>query len=342
MQKLDRATLTELYWRDFIFWIIARPLGIIYGLLSGFLINLVFFLPRRAVYLLDRKKNISPYLETEFLKKEVFTLANLMSLYGLFLCGQLFNWYLHWMLNFELPKIYSISAVFIYYLPYNPARLLSWQILEIFLTDIIDGPLARLNMSVTALGTFLDHFRDYKIGSISFLILITLTIQDAYTEMLILELAALAGFLGIFIYHGKFFRLKIKNYEFQSSGFWGKIKERIAFLCDFALNEYQTDLIGRIQFGATAFAISSGLFYFATQKYFIHIAFIISMTISLAVTYFYIYKLWGRHMEKLRESMQVRSDRMKEKLVDKTIELKDKAAQKISAGEKIIKSKEEN
>lgn len=341
MQKLDRATLTELYWRDFIFWIIARPAGIVYGLIAGFLINLIFFLPRRVVYLFDRKKIISPYLETEFLNREIFTLANLVSLYGLFLCGEVLNWYLRWLFNLEVPKIYSISATFGYYLTYNPAWLLSWQILEIFLTDIIDGPLARLNLSVTALGTFLDHFRDYKIGSISFLILITLTIEDAYMEVLVLELAALAGFMGIFIYHSKFFRLKFKNHEFRNSGFWGKIKERIEFLCDFALNEYQTDLIGRIQFGATAFAICSGLFYFATQNDFIHIAFIISMTASIAVTYFYLYKLWGRHMEKLRESMQEKSDRMKEKLVDKTIELKGKATQRISAGEKTAKPKKE-
>lgn len=339
MQKLDRATLTELYWRDFIFWIIARPAGVIYGLISKLLINCIFVLPRLVIRLFDRKKIIGPYLETKFLKNEIFTLANIVSLYGLFLCGQILNWYLRWLFNLDMPKIYSISALWIGD-AINPAWMLAWQALEIFLTDIIDGPLARLNMAVTALGTFLDHFRDYKAGAIAFLLLITLTIQDAYIEMLILELASLVGFFGIFIYHGKFFRLKLKAHEFQNESFWGIIKERIEFLGDFALNEYQTDLLGRIQFGSIAFALSSGLFYFATQNDFIHLAFITSMTISLAVTYLYLYKLWGRHMEKLRESMQAKSDRMKERLVDKTIELKERAAQKISPVEKPVKSKE--
>lgn len=340
MQKLDRATLTELYWRDFIFWIIARPAGVIYDVISKLSINCIFALPRLIVRLFDRKKIVSPYLETEFLKNEIFTLANLVSLYGIFLCGEAFNWYWHWLFNLEIPKIYSISA----WLIDSKASytwFIAWQILEIFLTDIIDGPLARLNMSVTALGTFLDHFRDYKAGSISFLLLITITSQDKYIEMLILELVSLAGFLGIFVYHGKFFRLRLKAHEFKNESFWGKTKERVEFLGDFALNEYQTDLLGRIQFGSVAFAISSGLFYFATQNDFIHLVFIFSMTICLAVTYFYIYKLWGRHMEKLREIMQLRSDRVKEKLVDKTIELKGRAAQKLSPAEKFAKSKEE-
>lgn len=339
MQKLDRATLTELYWRDYIFWVLgARLAGAIYGLISTMLISCIFALPKTVIKIFDRKKVVSKYLETEFLKREIFTLANLVSLYGLFLCAEVLNWYLHSLFDLPIPRIYSITSLF------NNGisnAWIPWQIMEIFLTDIIDGPIARLNMSVTALGTFLDHFRDYKIGSISFLILITLTLQDAYMEMLVLELAALAGFLGIFIYHSKFFRLKFKSHEFRNSGFFSKIRERIEFLCDFALNEYQTDLIGRIQFGATAFAISSGLFYFATQNGFIHIAFVSSMTVSLAITYFYLYKLWGRHMEKLRESMQIKSDRMKERLIDKTIGLKDKAAQKISPGEKSAKTKEE-
>ena len=341
MQRLDRATLTELYWRDFFFWIIARPTGIIYDFISGFLINLIFSPFVIFIALFDRKKIILPYLETEFLKKEIFTLANLVSLYGLFLCGQILNWYLYWLLDFKLPKIYSVSALFVHHLPYYPAWLFAWYMMETFLTDIIDGPLARLNMSVTALGTFLDHFRDYTAGLISFLLLITLTIQDGYVEMLIPEIALLAGFLGIFIYHNKLFRLKLKTHEFLNENFWGMIKEKIEFLKNFALNEYQTDLLGRIQFASAAFALSSGLFYFAAWNDFIHIAFISSMTLSLATTCFYMYKLWGRHMEKLRESMQAKSDHMKEKLIDKTIELKRGALQKISPAEKSAKSDKE-
>src|SRR3989338_6215504 len=218
MQKLDRATLTELYWRDFIFWIIARPAGLAYGLISGLLIASIVALPKAVIRLFDQKKIIIPHLETEFLKNEIFTLANLVSLYGLFLCGELFNWYLYWLLNLDLPKIYSLSALWISDTA-NPVWFLAWQVLEIFLTDIIDGPLARLNMSVTALGTFLDHFRDYKAGAIAFLLLITLTVQNAYIEMLITELFLLAGFLGIFIYHGKFFRLKLKAREFKNEKF---------------------------------------------------------------------------------------------------------------------------
>lgn len=304
MQKLDRATLLELSWRDFILWPIARPVGLIYE----FLISLLVGQGRRAK---------ERYSVVQFLQREIFTAANLVTMYGIFLIGEAMRlmWALVW--DQSPPPTYAIS----FWLRGSGQPLvtaLSWLILEIFLTDAIDGPLARVNQKVTALGTFLDHFRDYKIGFIATGLLIILAVKERKWETLTIEFFLVTAFFGIFIYHLKFLCLKWRAYEFRYR-FGGKLwfGECVEFLRDFALNEYQTDFLGRIQFGIMAFSLCFGLFYHATDLFPIYITFLISVVASLVLTSLYFYKLWGEYYERWEKVIQAKSDRIKTKMVDR-------------------------
>lgn len=304
MQKLNRATLLELSWRDFIFWPFVRPVGLIYESLTSLLIG-------RGV---RAKKSCSV---VQFLQREIFTAANLVTMYGIFLIGEATRlmWALIW--NQAPPPVYSVS----FWLGGSGQPLitaLSWLILEIFLTDTIDGPLARVNQKVTALGTFLDHFRDYKIGFVAIILLVTFAVKERKWEVLVIESFLLIAFFGIFIYHLKFLFLKWRAYE-SCHRFGEKLwfREFVEFLRDFALNEYQTDLLGRFQFGVMAFGLCSGLFYHATGLFSIYITFLVSVVAGLVMASLYLYKLWGDYYERWEKVIQAKSDRIKTKMVDR-------------------------
>lgn len=305
MQKMDRATLLELSWRDFMLWPLVRPAGLIYE----FLASLLAMRGGRA------KENCSV---VGFLQREIFTAANLVTMYGIFLIGEATRlmWALIW--NQSTPYVYSISFWLIGFgKPLVTA--LSWLTLEIFLTDIIDGPLARVNQRITALGTFLDHFRDYKIGFIATSFLIILAVKEKKWELLTIESFLAVAFLGISVYHLKFLFLKWRAYEFRHR-FGEKLwfGEFVEFLRDFALNEYQTDLLGRIQFGTMAFGLCSGLFYHATGLFSIYATFLISIVAGLFMTSVYFYRLWGMYCERWEKIIQVKSDRIKTRMIDRT------------------------
>lgn len=304
MQKLDRATLLELSWRDFILWPIARPVGLVYECFTNLFVG-------------KNEKIKGGFSRIRFLQREIFTIANLVTLYGIFLIGEATRlmWTLIW--SQPHPSIYSISS-WLRGSDQPLTTLLSWLILEIFLTDIVDGPLARVNQKVTALGTFLDHFRDYKIGFMAAGFLIILAVKERKWEVLTIESFLLTAFWGIFIYHLKFLYLKWKAYEFChrfGERLW--FKEFIEFLRDFALNEYQTDLLGRFQFGTMAFSLCSGLFYHATNLFPLYITFLISIVASFFITNVYLYRLWGKYCERWEKVIQAQSDRIKTKMVNR-------------------------
>lgn len=318
MQALSAETLLELKWRDWFIWLIGgRLAGMLYEKISAPAVWLVAFVLRTLISPFDRKKALLPYFEYGLLKREIFTLANIVTAYGLFLTGELLALSLYWFLGKPLPDVYSLGlALWGTDRPF--LAIAYWLLIEIFVSDFIDGPLARINGAVTALGTLLDHYRDYKASFIALGLLISVTFHEMDYTMVILEILMTLGFAGIMLYHTLIFIIKWRECDTASAQFSG----RFAFVRDFALNEYQTDLLGRVQFFVTASAIASGLFYYFTHAFYAKMVFDVSVAMSLFVTGWYfgntrtIYeKKWQHWHKRMRE----KSRHLKQRVVYKTL-----------------------
>lgn len=326
MQELDWATKFELYWRDLFFWILVRPAGILYDYASALFLFPLAVAVKGTLFVFSRGNAERTGDIYQFLKKEILTLANCVTLYGLFLYAELlFLLWASWH-GKDAAFFYSLSALF---LDENDLIFtkISWLIPEIFLTDMLDGPLARVNHAVTALGTFLDHTRDYCVGFTALAIILASALYNDH-RMTIFLFLVLIGFAGIFVYHIKFLWLKLGIREFSAyPSPLSRMRERIELLYNFALNEYQTDLLGRIQFGALAVSITSGLFYYSLNSYGADIIFTSSTAITLVSTYWYLSTLWNAYYERLRRAMQEKSEKIKTRMIVKTKEIKNYASE---------------
>lgn len=309
MQRLDRATLLELEWRDFLFWPVARPAGFLYEFIRMPLARaLCIFLS--PVFRLCFSRAPAP----ETIAKEILTLANWVTLYGLFLWVELVYLIAAWSRGYDSIRLYGITDFL--WQPQEPTvRIMAFLILEIFLTDLLDGPIARVNNSVTALGTILDHTRDYLAVFTALFFLFTFTITSGDTLFVILECAVIGEFTLVMIYHQKLLRLFMRS-EGRSKEL-SSIKGRILLMRRFALEAYQTSLTGRIQFWTLGASIGSGLFHYATQNVAWTWLFVMSLVLAIMATSYYLYELWGEHYKKWQESMHERSQRLKERLAEK-------------------------
>lgn len=296
---MDKATLFELQWRDWLLWPLARPLGFVYEYIGHPLIEAFSHTFLIGTKPLGLPRFVRKAFKPRFLKKEIFTLANLVTLYGLFLFGQLLYMMAALLWGKEEASIYSLTA---YFLGLESPDLwaISWLALEIFVTDMIDGPLARLNHAVTALGTLLDHVRDYLTGICAtlFLIIVTLVSHDWY--FVILETASFAGTLGVVVWYFYFLQHAYKQASFPPPlGIRLWMKSRIQFMRVVWLEKDQTSLPGRIQFVSIACLISTGLFYYATHSSFFSVVFHIALIVSLAATFYFLYELWVLRRERI-------------------------------------------
>lgn len=316
--------MLEMAWRDFLLWPLVRPLGIIFYLvITPFVYALVGGINR--VHLRHKSDSSQERrLEHHTVQREIFTFANAVSLYGLFLCGELL--YLIWGLyaGRQSVQIYSFSSWFSdIHAP--SVYLIALLAVEIFATDLIDGPSARTNDQVTALGTLLDHLRDYLTLITLFGFLIALAMYTKNLTILILLAAAFGGLLFVLAYHVRLMRLFAKEtraHERPSLADW--LRWQMTRVRTYALNEYQTKLTGRIQFGALACGVALGLFYFATENATIYILFVVALVVSLMATSYYLYELWGEYYEKLQQRAHIASQHLKERIVDRVLEIKEK------------------
>lgn len=113
------------------------------------------------------------------------------------------------------------------------------------ITDFIDGPTARTNNEVTALGTYMDHIGDWTVVLWTiFIALWHVTILPA--SLLIISLAIIL--ILFFIYAAKFH----KFYDQEASWF--------ANASTFAAEELQTDAWGRAQFVCLCIALFGAIF----------------------------------------------------------------------------------
>jgi phosphatidylglycerophosphate synthase len=307
MQKLNRATLLELEWRDFLFWPLVRPAGFLYDY-----VRLPMARVLAAPFSLALPGRFRRGSLSEIISKEILTLANLLTLYGVFLWGQLL--YLVWAQTAGYAPIALYGIIGTLWSPREPSVWIAALLtLEILLTDLIDGPAARVNNDVTALGTILDHTRDYLTAFTVLFFLVALTASAGDMFFFILEAALIGAFSLVMTYHWKLRRLFLKKE--RRAGPPNGFTAQLLLLRRFALEEYQTPLTGRIQFGTLAAVLGFGLFHYAMKKpVFTHL-FAVSLVISLMATSYYLYELWGEHYEKWQENMHEKSQHFKEKLL---------------------------
>lgn len=313
MQKMDKATLMELEWRDFLFWPFARPLGIIYapvGYMLGYAASKIialFYFPFRM------RQTYSP----DVLQREIFTLANLMTIYGMFLVAQLAYGIFAYFKGVPLPPSLSLSGL-LFKRPGSEILGISLLTAEIIVSDLLDGPLARVNNAVTALGTMLDHTRDYLAAFIAIFFLIAVIIIKKDYSALILEAAGLGSFCLVMAYHAKLFSLFARNHQHKIHGHTrNRFDASMELMREFALEEYQTSLTGRIQFASMAVALNLGLFHYALESIALGILFIVALVISIMTTSYYLYELWGAYYEKWQAIAHHKSQELKEKLIEK-------------------------
>ena len=309
--------MLELAWRDFFFWPLVRPMGILFYYFATPLAQIFSFAINRFASLGNSNGSTPSSLPYQTIRREFLTLANAVTCYGLFLFFQLGYLIWTWIMNYESAGIFSTAS---WMLQYNvpDIYLMAFLTLEIFATDMIDGPCARVNDQVTALGTLLDHLRDYLTAVLAFCFLIILAWVGHDTAILILIAGAFGGFLLILAYHIRLMRLFAGKSRFNhQAGHTGLVRRQIRRIRRYALDEYQTRLTGRIQFSAMAFGVEFGLLYYGTHNQTIYVLFIAALAVSMMATSYYLYELWGEYYHKWQEHIHEKSQQIKEKLVDK-------------------------
>lgn len=128
-----------------------------------------------------------------------------------------------------------------------------WLLAAAWLTDFIDGPTARNNNSVTALGTIADHVRDYLIGFWMIALSYYISWSHNYWFMYWVLSITLAGLFGIML--GNMLFQKEKRRERPNISFF-------EFYKDFLLRDLVTTITARIQTTVLAFG---GVFYIAGE-----------------------------------------------------------------------------
>ncbi len=300
MQRLDRATLIELQWRDLLFWPVVRPLGILWE------------------YLLLGVLAVVPPLRRfdTAIRKELFTLANLVSFYGFLLIWQLVALMCAWWNGTDTPQLWSVGAVF-FGLTEPTLWTTAWLVTEIILTDLVDGPLARVNARVSALGTLLDHARDYIVSFVALFFLVAVTIRAEDWTVLALEVGNIIGLSLVMWYFGVSFKKIVRENAHLLGGGAAFVARWKAMFKHALLEEYQTNLTGRIHFAALAFVVGSGIFYYATEARWIEIFFTAALTVTIMISSYYLYELWGGYYQRWEERAHEKSQELKEKLAEK-------------------------
>ena len=129
--------------------------------------------------------------------------------------------------------------------------------------------------------------------------MIAVSIISADWLVVAFEIIILTGFAVIMRYHNKLLLLARRAAPpTPSDGILPRLRREFKFLRTYALEEYQSRLIGRVQFGALATAIGLGLFYYATTFMLLRVLFVDALIISILSTFYYIYDLQREYQEK--------------------------------------------
>ncbi len=198
----------------------------------------------------------------------LFGAANALSVLGLILLGRF------WIL-------YSLSGLTI---------TTFWILLFVFITDFIDGPIARIHGEITPLGTFLDHVRDY----LAFFSALAVVFLVSHTFTLELEaLLALTAVTTIILIVANIKMLLARHEIFKDH------QNLLSIIRDSSLEDYQTSFTGRLHFFTAAVGISGLLLFSITGRQWIYFFSYIVLLIHITVSGFYIREVWLSYYKRL-------------------------------------------
>ncbi len=184
-----------------------------------------------------------------------------------------------------------IWAIFdLFYLKNNIGRQI-WFLISAWITDLLDGPVARNNNNVTALGTLLDHTRDFLLilWMISLGVYMTKSFEwpTLFIMNVILSVTAICMFLillGLWLYQRE------KRRERQNQPYFEFMKE-------FLLSDLVTTIGARLHTGLTAFGM---IFYLAgtiwKNNFYFYVG-IILLIIQLVSLGFYLHEVFQAEYE---------------------------------------------
>lgn len=201
-----------------------------------------------------------------------------------------------------------IYAVYDFFIFHDYERQI-WLLAAAWITDLLDGPIARNNNHVTAFGTAADHIRDYCISF--WMLALAFFISNANPELWfvngILALTIL-GLLGVFTQTLMYQKEKWKVAEQKSYP---------AFLRDFLLNDLVTTVTARIH---TALLAVAGVLYIVAAVWgspYTEIS-VMLLLVQLFVLGFYIHEIYQAKYEdqayRLRIALQAEITKLRSRV----------------------------
>lgn len=189
-----------------------------------------------------------------------------------------------------------------------------YLIIAIWISDLIDGPLARNNNNITILGTYMDHIRDSLAGLI---VIILNFIKHSIPYHFLISLLFIN--LMVIFYHIRKFFLRKKTIK--------KIDKK--FIKNFALFDLQTSLLGRLNFFFLCTSLTFPLGALAFSQPILYQISEISFILSFVIGGLYLREVWDDYYKEWKRFKKIiKIKRRFKKLIKKegieNISLKDK------------------
>lgn len=179
-------------------------------------------------------------------------------------------------------------------------------LISAFITDFIDGPIARIHNEVTSIGTFLDHVRDY-LAFFSVLAIVFFSYRYKPDLEVLLALTALTTIILIIT---NIKMLLARHNVFKNH------RDFMSIIRDSSLEDYQTSFTGRFHFFTAAIGTSGLLLFTLAKNEWIYFVSYSTLLVHITVSGFYIHEVWNNYYKRLAvfERWRRRSQNIKEKI----------------------------
>ncbi|MBU6414763.1 CDP-alcohol phosphatidyltransferase family protein [Patescibacteria group bacterium] len=179
-------------------------------------------------------------------------------------------------------------------------------LISAFITDFIDGPIARIHDEITPLGTFLDHVRDY-LAFFSVLAIVFFSYQYKPDLEVLLSLTALTTVILIIAN----IKMLLARHEIFKNH-----RDLLSIIRDSSLEDYQTSFTGRFHFFTAAIGISGLLLFTLVRREWIYFVSYSTLLVHITVSGFYIHEVWNNYYKRLAvfERWRRRSQNIKAKI----------------------------
>lgn len=179
-------------------------------------------------------------------------------------------------------------------------------LLFVFITDFIDGPIARIHDEITPLGTFLDHVRDY----LAFFSVLAIVFFSYGYKPDLEVLLALTAITTIILIIANIKMLLARHNVFKDH------RDLLSIIRDSSLEDYQTSFTGRFHFFTAAIGTSGLLLFTLVGHEWLYFSSYAILLVHITVSGFYIHEVWNNYYKRLAvfERWRRRSQTIKAKI----------------------------